>query len=704
MTNIYADLVQRSSFPSTSIRAKYFPLQGGENLTDAALSISPGNLIFGKNYEVYAEGGYRRIDGFERFDGRTKPSESSYYILDFKSGTVTLTDTTVITGATSGATAELVADAVLESGTYAGSDAQGYYAVALLSGTFQVDENIQVSSVTKSVVKAVVVESGADTDALEDTYSQAAEERARGDIGAVPGSGDILGVWVYNGTIYAIRNNAGGTAAAMYKSSSTGWTLIDLGKYIKFDAGVATVAEGATITGATSGATGVMRREAVLTGSFGSGSAEGLYVLTGVSGTFQNNENLQVSSSTVSVSDGTLVTTVLTPSGRYEFTNYNFGGSTTTNRMYGCDGKNVAFEFDGTYWVPIFTGMTTDTPVHITAHKKHLFLSFDKGSVQHSSLGTPYTWSLVTGANEIGTGDEVTGFQVLPSDVLAIFNRNRTYMLYGTSNADWNLQTFSNETGAVEYTIQRLSNVIYLDDRGITDLNAVQAFGDFAAASLSKKIKPVIDSKKGTAISSVRVRSKDQYRIFFSDGSGLYGTFSGGRLSGFIRTDLGKVVKTVCSAEDSNGDEVLFFGSTDGYVYQMDKGNSFDGTAVEALLRTSYYHYDSPTRDKRFRKIHFELTADTDVSLVFTPDYSYADPETPAHQEKTLSITGGGGYWNISNWNSFNWTNATVSTSEENIDGIGTNMGILILSEATYEKPHIVQGVTVHYSPRRTRR
>ena len=428
MTNIYADLVQRSSFPSSSVRAKYFPMQGGENLTDAALSIPPGNIIFGKNYEVYAEGGYRRIDGFERFDGRTKPSESPYYILDFKSGTVTLTDTTVITGATSGATAELIADAVLESGTYAGNDAQGYYAVALLSGTFQVDENIQVSSATKSVVKAVIVETGADTDALNVTYERAAEERARGDIAVVPGSGNILGVWVYNGTVYAFRNNAGGTATAMYKSSSTGWTLVDLGKYKKFHSGVATVAEGATITGATSGATGVMRREVVRTGSFGSANAEGLYVLTGVSGTFQNSENLQVSSSTVSVSDGTLVTTALTPSGRYEFTNYNFGGSSTTNRMYGCDGKNTAFEFDGTYWVPIFTGMTADTPVHITAHKKHLFLSFVKGSVQHSSTGTPYTWSIVTGANEIGTGDEVTGFQVLPSDVLAIFNRNRTYI------------------------------------------------------------------------------------------------------------------------------------------------------------------------------------------------------------------------------------------------------------------------------------
>ena len=704
MTNIYADLVQRSSFPSTSIRAKYFPLQGGENLTDAALSIQPGNLIFGKNYEVYAEGGYRRIDGFERFDGRTKPSESAYYILEFNAGTTATVDTNIITGATSSATGELIVDSVVESGSYAGNDAVGYMVVALLSGTFAVGENIQVSASTVAVVKSVAVESGADTDALGETYAQAAEERARGDITIVPGSGNILGVWVYNGTVYAIRNNAGGTAAAMYKSSSTGWTLVDLGKYIKFNNGVATVTEGDTITGTISGATGVVRREVVRTGSFGSSNATGHYILTGVSGTFQIGDALQVSGSPRSDATSVVVTTALSPSGRYEFVNYNFGGSSTTNRMYGCDGVNTAFEFDGTYWVPIFTGMTTDTPTHITAHKKHLFLSFDKGSVQHSSTGTPYTWALTTGANEIGTGDEVTGFQVLPSDVLAIFNRNRTYMLYGTSNADWNLQTFSNETGAVEYTIQRLSNVIYLDDRGITDLNAVQSFGDFAAASLSKKIKPVIDSKKGTAISSVRVRSKDQYRIFFSDGSGLYGTFTGGRLSGFIRTDLGKVVKTVCSVEDSNGDEVLFFGSTDGYVYQMDKGNSFDGTAIEAMLRTSYYHYDTPTRDKRFRKIHFELTADSDVSLSFTPDYSYADPETPAPQSKTLSIVGGGGYWNINNWNLFNWTAATVSTSEENIDGIGTNMGILILSEATYEKPHIVQGVTVHYSPRRTRR
>ena len=413
---------------------------------------------------------------------------------------------------------------------------------------------------------------------------------------------------------------------------------------------------------------------------------------------------LQVSSVAVATSTTALVSVALNPGGRFEFTNYNFGASTSTHRMYGCDGKNEAFEFDGTYWVPIFTGMTTDTPIHIAPHKNHLFLAFTKGSLQHSSTGLPYAWTVVTGASEIGTGDEITGLQVLPADVLAVYNRNRTYMLYGTSTSDWNLKTFSNESGGIEWTIQRLGDVVYLDDRGITSLAAVNAFGDFAAAALSKKIRPLIQAKRGTAISSVRVRAKNQYRIFFSDGTGIYGTFSGNRIAGFIRVNLGKTVYAICSAEDSLGDEVLFFGSSDGYIYQMDSGTNFDGSSVEALLRLSYYHYDTPTKDKRFRKIHFEMAADSDISLQFAPAFSYSDPDAPEAQTKTLSVDGGGGYWNIDDWDAFNWTAAVVSTAEQNIDGIGTNMGILILSEATYEKPHTLQGLTVHYSPRRTRR
>lgn len=704
MTNIYAEILNRSSLPSSSMKAKYFPFVGGEILTDPALSQPPGSLLYGKNYEVYPEGGYRRIDGYERFDGRTKPSESIYWILEFQTGTVAAVDTNVITGATSGATAELIADAVVESGTYGGSDAVGYMAVALLTGSFQVGENIQVSASTVAVVKTVENALGATTDALDTTYSQASIERARSKIGTVTGSGAIRGVWSYSGNIYAFRDNVGATECKMYKESASGWTAVDLGQYIKYNTGTAAVAEGVTLTGVTSGATGVVRRVTITTGTVGSSDATGVFVLTGVTGTFVSGENLQVSASTVAVSTSALVTISLVPGGRYEFVNYNFGGSTSTYRMYWVDGFNTCFEWDGTYAVPIFTGMTIDTPRHIAAHKKHLFLAFQKGSLQHSSIGDAYGWSVVTGAAEIGTGGEITGLQVQAGDAMAVFNRNRIYILYGTSSADWNLKTFSNDSGGGEYTIQNLTETMFLDDRGITTLSAVNAYGDFAMNSISKKIRPIISDKKGKSISSVRVRAKGQYRLFFNDGTGIYATFSGNKIAGFIRVDLGKVVYTVCSAEDSFGDEILFFGSDDGYVYQMDKGTSFDGSSIEAMLRLSYYHFDTPTRDKRFRKVQFEMTADSSVSVQFSPDYSYSDPDVPEARTRTLSIEGSGGYWNIDNWDTFNWTGQIISTSEENLDGIGTNMGMLILSEATYEQPHILQGVTVHYSPRRIRR
>jgi len=704
MSSIYNEIISRSRIPGASVLARYFPFEGGEILSDPALSQSPGSLLYGKNYEVYPEGGYRRIDGYERFDGRTKPSESLYWILEFNAGTTATVDTNVITGASSSATAELIADAVVESGSYAGNDAVGYMAVALLTGTFTVGENIQVSASTVAVVKTVANVLGATTDALDTTYTRAGIERARSKIGTVTGSGAIRGVWTYGGSTYCFRNNAGGSECKMYKSSTSGWTAVDLGKYLKFNNGVATVAEGDTITGTISGATGVVRRESIKTGTFGSSDAEGLYVLTGVSGTFQIGDALQVSGSPRSDATSALITVALSPSGKYVFVNYNFGGSTATHRMYWVDGINSAFEFDGTYTVPILTGMTLDTPKHIAAHKKHLFLSFQKGSLQHSSIGDPYGWSVVTGASEIGTGDEITGLQVMIGDALAIFNRNRIYILYGTSSSDWNLKNFSASSGAAEYTIQNVTDTMFLDDRGVTHMQAVNAYGDFLMNSISRKIKPIIDEKKGLSINSVGVKSKGQYRLFFNDGTGIYATFAGNKLAGFLRVDLGKVVYAICSAEDALGDEVLFFGSDDGYVYQLDKGTSFDGGEIEAILRFSYYHYDTPTRDKRFRKIQFEMSANSDVEIKFQPDFSYADPDVPEARTRDLSIDGSGGYWNIAYWNDFNWSGQIISTAEDNLDGIGTNMGLLILSEATYEQPHTLQGATVHYSPRRIRR
>ena len=102
---------------------------------------------------------------------------------------------------------------------------------------------------------------------------------------------------------------------------------------------------------------------------------------------------------------------------------------------------NKAFEFDGTTYVQIRTGMTTDAPTHIRAPE--LPVPEFPGSVQFSALGAPYSWTAVLGAGEIATGDYVTG--MIPSggtnkgSAMGIFTSGKTYMLYGSSSADFQL-------------------------------------------------------------------------------------------------------------------------------------------------------------------------------------------------------------------------------------------------------------------------
>lgn len=50
------------------------PLDGGLDLQTAPQAAVPGTLIDCQNYEVALQKGYRRIDGYEKFDGGQGPN------------------------------------------------------------------------------------------------------------------------------------------------------------------------------------------------------------------------------------------------------------------------------------------------------------------------------------------------------------------------------------------------------------------------------------------------------------------------------------------------------------------------------------------------------------------------------------------------------------------------------------------------------
>ena len=139
----------------------------------------------------------------------------------------------------------------------------------------------------------------ADVDSSLVSELQAAIEDQRALINIVPGEGDVLGIWLYNNVAYAFRNKSGSATAGMYKSTATGWEEIDLGTALNFD-GTTDSGEPipgdtgtpTTIVGASSGAQGDLA--AISYHGDWSTGAEGIMVLTNITGTFTDDENLQM--------------------------------------------------------------------------------------------------------------------------------------------------------------------------------------------------------------------------------------------------------------------------------------------------------------------------------------------------------------------------------------------------------------------------
>lgn len=703
-------------------QAKYFPLGGGLDVVTPALSVNPGKCLVMVNYEPWFNGGYRRINGYERFDGRPKPSEQTFtgFNIDTVAG---LSIGTVVTGDTSGTTG-VVIGIWDDDGTY-GSDAVG---VTKVSGSgFLNGEDLNTGSYTIGS-DPVLLEAPNQT--LEDIWLLEAQDDYRDDIAVVPGANAVNGVWQRDANVYAIRDNVGETAGILHLASASGWTTtgITLAEYIFFDAGVAagaTVQEGDTLTGAVSGATGTIHRIVLNGGSVAwDGSGEGYFVLTGVAGgPFQNNEALESpAATTVATADGVNATFAFSTGGHYRFHNHNFFGGSATYRTYGVNGVDAAFEIDENNIVsPIFlptnavTGQpATESPFLIEEHRGYLFLAYPDGSLVHTVVGEPMVISGFLGSVEFGIGDDLTGLESVVGGVLVITTERETRGLYGIDPSDWDLRLIATKSGGKLYSTRKLDTVYSLDDLGITSINRTDAFGDFVGATVSQLIQPIVDNLRNLVTDATVVRASNQYRVYFSDNSGLVMYVPGpgqsersrqgapqGLQFGFI--DYPVPVSKIYNTEDENGVEITYFASDDGFVRQDQIGNNFDGGVIRSYLRTIFTHLGSPSYRKRFRRLILELTANKPLALKIITDLSFGAPEISSGSTD-IAINAGGGFWDTDNWDEFFWDGQNISTTVAKLSGTGENVSFLIYNESAVTRPFILQGMTVHFDLRRLQR
>jgi len=607
-----------------AVQTSYVQLAGGLDLVSPALQLKPGACIDACNFVPEISGGYKRVGGYERFDGRPKPSEAEYWILTIApTGTVVAGDT--LTGATSSETAKVLT-ILSPTSVVTGRN----------SGSFTIGETLNVSGSPVGTISAQVVNGAADVLTSLTCANLAAADR-RADIQAVPGEGSVLGVWVYNGKLYAFRNKVGGASAGMYYSTAGGWVEVSTGGVTQL------------------------------------------------------------------------------PGGAYEFVNYNFTGAANGSKMYGCDGKNKAFEFDGTTFTQISSTAVPDTPSAIVAHQNRLFLAI-LGALFVSSPGDPLAGWAGVGSTpaEIGTGDQITCLVPLPGDgdtaALAVYGRNKTSILYGYSTDTWALRLVSSDAGALPRTAQYVSTAISLDDRGATTLATTQDFGNFAAASVSALVQPFVNTRRGTATASGVLRSQDQYRLYFADGWGLVFRIAGRRVQEIMPIQYPNPVTCACSNEDLDGQEVAFFGSTDGFVYQTEVGTSFDGSEIESWIRLAFNAERGPTVRKRWRRAVLEMLVPSYAKLYMTFELDYGDFSIPIAATslndfaQDADTPGSGGFWDQFTWDQFTWDSPYLSPPRYDLYGTSSNISLLFFSKDALSTPFTLQSVLLHYTPRRLQR
>lgn len=692
----------------------FFPLRGGLDQVTPHTEIHPGRMIECVNYEIAPSGGYKPIDGFERFDGRL-PSLAVFQYLEFSSGSAAILDGDTVTGSISGTIGVALEDAVVVSGDYGTGDAAGYIGVLLQSGEgFSEGEALQVAAVGMSTVAVAWAENVSANDTEDARYRLLAVEKLRSLIVQVPGEGPIRGVWRFQGVLYAFRDNVGQTAGLMYQANSFGgWDLVNLGRTLAFTSGGNTeIFAGDTIEGATSGATAVVSKVILLSGNWGTGTAEGVLFLSSQTGTFvaeEINDGVAANDATIA---GDSVENTLAPGGKFRFENSNFGEAASSINMYGCDGVNDAFEYDGSIFTcitgPSVVGMK---PKFIKAHAKQLFLGYSNGQVYHSPIGQPTgVYSAVDGASRIGLGDEMVDWLVLPGGVLGIWCKDSIFIISGTSSADWMMTAHTRDTGGIEGTAQRIGRTLFLSSAGIAELEATQAFGDFKDSTVSRFIDPLLSKKMGSCIGSCTIQAKNQYRLFFEDGSAIVANLVDGKFF-FTASEYGIPVRCVADARRAEGEGTeVFFGSDDGYVYRMDSGYSLDDKPMQSFFRLPFSYLKTPSQKKVFKKVVVELDVLNQgfLSLLFRPDFSLIDADIPMHDYVDISKNSASpGIWNVSEWNNFYWSGAGGGgVAEGRLDGVATVISLMFFYGApnTVTPPHVLNSVNILHQFRGQRR
>lgn len=306
------------------------------------------------------------------------------------------------------------------------------------------------------------------------------------------------------------------------------------------------------------------------------------------------------------------------------------------------DGVNAAWKWNGTVETTLNGAGAPTNPKYSAFYRNRLVLSGYSANTSAITVSSPNddtNYAAISGAVEINVGDVVTGIKTF-REVLYIFCTNSIKKLIGSSIADFEIQDVTKNIGCIGHdTIQEIGgDLIFLAQDGLRSMAATERIDDIELGLVSTNIQPIITPILGQAIddylfSSCAVRNKSQYRLFVNNPSydeannlNYLGKFQDSPTIPQGNYEWATIigVKPYCADSDyTNDQEYSIIGHpTNGYVYRMESGSTFDGTNIVAIYRTPDITFTSDQADATIRKVFHKLAVYSQVEGDFALEVS----------------------------------------------------------------------------------
>ncbi len=661
---------------------------GGLDLVSPQIQVAPGRLIYSKNVEADLINGYSVMEGFERVDGQTSATEGDWFAIE-TADTTDFATGELVTGGTSGATGTQ-----LEPGT------EALYLVGVI-GTFVDGEALTSPSASSTATSDPLANILFDDDLVYNDVRLAKEIYYRDFIQVVPGTGPITGIHRHLDNLYAFRD-FDVAEARMYKATASGWTQVIMGWVMFFDNRTNKPVK-EPINPFNDGAGNTATFLEVIWTTVG--ETEGYVVIDDFTTGFVVGATIQQDTTNIATVTVAPVAIELLPGGKFEIMSHNFSGGVDTFYMYGADGVNPAFQYrpDADEFIPVYTdqeNQTIDTPAFTAAYRDQWFLGFTRGVFRNSEPGIPLLWDAAAGSTELGVGSELTGFDATPLS-LTVTTRRTTHALTGSVLENFEVNVSSSKTGATPYTVQHLGTTYMLDDRGVIELRRVQAFGNFENATVSRLIKPLLDVLRPDIVTSVVSRAKNIYRLITSEGRGISMTLLDNNVVSFTEFHVDRNVNVATNQEDETGKERIYFGGSDGFVYEWDTGRSFDGDEKEMWMQPANHYLQSPTILKRFYRMYVDTLINGSATLSIFAELSGASTDKAPVDTANKNFTGLNSQWDVGEWDQALFDARLSLDAHVELDGSGDSISVIFYSNSASDDIITLKDVVYHFKRRR---